>query len=212
MCFSEKASIVSFLFGIFGSILCISLGGIDNKIIGYYFVYISFMQLIDYLLWRHQTCDDYNKLVSLTGMLLNHSQPIVLGLIILLLNPKYVGTISTLMFIYLCVIIPYSIPFVTNTKLQCTLKGKENHLIWNWNIMKYAEIVFSIYLFVVCGLLYYGLTNKRMGSFAVFIAIVTYVSSYVIYSSKYVGTIWCYYSAFIPILYYLLEICKTIKL
>lgn len=212
MCFSERASIVSFFFGIIGSLLLISLDSINNKIIGYYFIYISFMQIIDFLLWRHQVCDDYNRMVSLLGMLLNNSQPIVLGMIILLFNPKHQNIILSFMLLYLCVVIPYSIPFVTDKKLQCTLKGKEKHLLWNWNLLKYSLIMYFIYLFVVCGLFIYGLTNFKIGSFVAFIAIITYISSLFIYTQKYVGTIWCYYSAFIPILSYFSQYCKIINL
>ncbi len=211
MCFSERASIVSFFFGIIGSLLLISLGGVNNKIIGYYFVYISFMQFIDFLLWRHQICDDYNRMISLLGMLLNHSQPIVLGMIILLFNPIHQNIIYTLMLLYLCVIIPYSLPFVTNKNLQCTLKGKENHLLWNWNLLKYSLIMYFIYLFVVCGLFIYGLTNYNIGLFVAFIAVITYVTSFFIYTPKYVGTIWCYYAVFLPILSYLIQYYKIFK-
>lgn len=212
MCFSERASILSFFFGIIGSLLLISLGSVNNKIIGYYFIYLSFMQLIDFLLWRHQVCDDYNRMVSLMGMLLNNSQPIVLGMIILLFNPKHQNIILSFMLLYLCVVIPYSIPFVTDKKLQCTLKGKENHLVWNWNLLKYTLIMYFIYLFAVCGLFIYGMTNFKTGLFFAFIAIITYVTSFFIYSQKYVGTIWCYYSVFIPIISYLLQYYKIIKL
>lgn len=211
MCFSERASIVSFFFAIIGSLLLISLDSVNNKIIGYYFIYVSFMQFIDFLLWRHQVCDDYNRMISLMGMLLNNSQPIVLGMIILLFNPKHQNIIVGLMLLYLCVIIPYSIPFVTDKKLQCTLKGKENHLLWNWNLLKYNEIMYFIYLFVVCGLFIYGLTNYKIGFISAFIAIITYVSSLFLYAQKYVGTIWCYYSVFIPIISYLLQYCKIIN-
>lgn len=212
MCFSERASILSFFFGMIGSLLLISLGGVNNKIIGYYFIYISFMQIIDFLLWRHQKCDDYNRMISLLGMLLNHSQPIILGMIILLFNPIHQNIILSLMLVYLCAVIPYSLPFVTNKKLQCTLKGQENHLLWNWNLMKYKKIMYSIYLFVVCGLFIYGLTNFKIGSFVAFIAIITYVSSLFLYAQKYVGTIWCYYAVFLPIISYLFQRYKIIKL
>ncbi len=212
MCFSERASIVSFFFGIIGSLLLISLGGVNNKIIGYYFVYISFMQIIDFLLWRHQVCDDYNRMISMLGMLLNNSQPIVLGMIILLFNPKHQNIILSFMLLYLCVVIPYSLPFVTDKKLQCTLKGKENHLIWNWNLLKYSLIMYFIYLVTVCGLFTYGLTNFKIGLFISFIAVITYVSSLFIYTQKYIGTIWCYYAVFLPILSYLIQYYKIIKL
>jgi|UniRef100_A0A6C0CWX7 hypothetical protein len=212
MCFSERASIVSFFFGIIGSLLLISLGGVNNKIIGYYFIYISFMQIIDFLLWRHQVCDDYNRIISFLGMLLNNSQPIVLGMIILLFNPIHQNIILTLMLLYLCFVIPYSLPFVTNKKLQCTLKGKENHLVWNWNLLKYSTMIYFIYLLTVCGLFIYGLTNFKIGFFVAFIAIITYVTSLFIYTPKYVGTIWCYYAVFLPILSYLIQYYKIIKL
>lgn len=211
MCFSERASIVSFFFGIIGSLLLISLGGVNNKIIGYYFVYISFMQIIDFLLWRHQVCDDYNRMISLLGMFLNNSQPIVLGMIILLFNPKHQNIILSFMLLYLCFVIPYSLPFVTNKKLQCTLKGKENHLLWNWNLLKYSLIMYFIYLVTVSGLFTYGLTNFKIGLFIAFIAVITYVSSLFIYTQKYVGTIWCYYAVFLPILSYLIQYYKFLK-
>lgn len=212
MCFSERASIISFFVGIIGSLLLISLGSVNNKIIGYYFVYISFMQIIDFLLWRHQVCDDYNRMISLLGMLLNNSQPIVLGMIILLFNPKHQNIILSFMLLYLCVAIPYSIPFVTDKKLQCTLKGKENHLIWNWNLLKDNVIMYSIYLFVVCGMLIYGVTNYKIGLLFAMIAIITFLSSLFIYTTKYVGTIWCYYAVFLPIILYLGQYYKIIKL
>ena len=190
MCFSERASIVSFFFGIMGSLLLISLGGINNKIIGYYYMYVSLLQFIDFLFWRHQICDDYNRMISFLGMLLNHSQPFVLGMLILLFNPIHQNIIYTLMLVYLCVIIPYSIPFVIDKKLQCTLKGKENHLIWNWNLMKYKKFVYFIYVVAVSGMFIYGLTNYKIGLLFAMIAIITFLSSLVIYTEKYLGTIW----------------------
>ena len=36
MCFSKNASIASFSIGIVGAILCISLGTITDKIVGYF--------------------------------------------------------------------------------------------------------------------------------------------------------------------------------
>jgi len=211
MCFSERASIVSFFFGIIGSLLLISLGSVNNKIIGCYLMYISLMQIIDFLLWRHQLCDNYNRMISLLGMLLNHSQPLVLGMIILLFNPKHKNIILTLMFVYLCVVIPYSIPFITDKKLQCTLKGKEKYLLWNWNLMKYYIIMYPTFLFIICGMFIYGLTNYKIGLFFALTATILFVSSYYIYKTKYLGTMWCYYSVFVPIILYLIQYYKFLK-
>ena len=116
------------------------------------------------------------------------------------------------MLVYLCAVIPYSLPFVTDKKLQCTLKGKENHLLWNWNLLKYNKIMYYIYLFVVCGMFIYGLTNYKIGLFVAFIAIITYVTSLFVYTPKYVGTIWGYYTVFRPIILYVAQYYKIIKL
>ena len=115
------------------------------------------------------------------------------------------------MLVYLCAVIPYSIPFVTNKKLQCTLKGKEKYLLWNWNLMKYYIIMYPTFLFIICGMFIYGLTNYKIGLFFAITAIITFVSSYYIYKTKYLGTMWCYYSVFIPIILYLLQYYKFLK-
>jgi hypothetical protein len=86
MCYSANASIVSFTFGVIGSLLCVSLGSVKDKILGFFLFFVSFMQGIEYLLWKHQICDNYNKFISVLGMILNHLQPIVLGLLVILFN------------------------------------------------------------------------------------------------------------------------------
>ena len=122
MCFSAEISIITFIVGIIGSLLCISLGKPVDKILGYFFIFVSLMQGIEYLLWNHQKCDNYNRFLSILGMVLNHLQPIVLGLLILYFN-KNVSTkiMYLIMFLYLCAIIPYSIQFLNNKNLECTI-------------------------------------------------------------------------------------------
>jgi len=208
MCFSEKASIISFSTGILGAILCISLGTITDKIIGYYFGFISLMQLIEYLLWRHQKCDDYNRTISFIGMILNNIQPIILGVIIFLVNPenKNKKWITLVMFIYLCVIIPYSAQFI-NKPDQCTLKNEKNkHLMWQWYLMDHTVFVYSVYLITVCLLCILGFPKLKYGIYAAIVNAFTYTTSLYFYPQKVVGALWCYYSVFLPIIYYFIRI------
>ena len=78
MCFSKEVSLVTFILGLFTSYLCYSVNTPEYKIIGLFFAFVILMQGIDYLLWEHQQCDDLNKNISTTGMLLNNLQPIIL--------------------------------------------------------------------------------------------------------------------------------------
>jgi hypothetical protein len=110
MCFSAKVSLFTFLLGFVSSILCVTLGKIMDMVIGLLLGYVSLMQFIEYLLWNHQKCDNYNKTISIIGMILNHAQPIVLGIILLYVSnpfPKNKYIILIIMFIYTLCAIPY---------------------------------------------------------------------------------------------------------
>ena len=210
MCYSENASIISFSFGIIGSLLCILLGTVTDKILGFFLAFVSLMQGIEYLLWKHQICDNYNKIISVLGMVLNHLQPVVLGLLVIIFNPKLGETklhwIYSFMVFYLCAIIPYSIQFLKDSKSLCTIKNKEtSHLQWNWNSMKYAQIIYFIFLLTFCALFLLGLPKLNYGIYASLTTIVTFSTSNFFYPQKHTGAMWCYYVVFLPFLYYILR-------
>lgn len=204
MCFSEQASIVSFTVGILGSALCFSLGTIPDKVVGLFLGYVSFMQGIEFLLWRHQVCDDYNRMLSIAGMLLNHLQPIMLGLIILYIaRPKTSVSIIVLICIYTVVITIYSIPFFANTPNQCTLKNETNHLHWKWNSMKGSLLVYIYFAFTMCSIFILGV---KYGVKFAFITLFTYASSLFLYHRAVAGALWCYYVAFLPLIYFIIRL------
>jgi hypothetical protein len=184
----------------------ISLGKPVDKIVGYFFMFVSLMQGIEYLIWNHQKCDNYNRFLSILGMVLNHLQPIVLGLLILYFN-KNVSTkiIYIIMFLYSCAIIPYSIQFLNNKKLVCTIKNKKafNHLLWNWNNMIFAYIIYLIFLLTLCLLFYFGFPN-RYKFIAILVALISFGSSYFVYYKEGVmGSLWCFYILLITYIYYI---------
>lgn len=209
MCFSEKASILSFTIGLIGSFLCISLGSVKDRIIGYFFGFVSLMQGIEYLLWSHQTCDTYNRAISLLGMFFNHLQPVVLGIIILLINKNLSNKpwIYLIMFLYLLIIVPYSLQyFLVGKDKQCTMKNMTNHLQWNWNILQYNQLIYLIFLFTMSALFLLGMPTLKTGMYFALGAILSYITSCMLYSYNDVGALWCYYVAFIPILYFILHV------
>ena len=209
MCYSAEASLLSFTVGLVGALLSISLGSIKDKIVGYFFGFVSLMQGIEYLLWRHQKCDNYNRLISFLGMFLNHLQPFVLGIILLMINKniKNKDWIYLVMLAYLLFIVPYSLQFFSVDKeIQCTMKNTANHLQWNWNILKYNRIIYFIFLFTMCALFLLGLPPIKSGRNFALGAILTYTTSAILYNTNDVGALWCYYVAFIPLTYYFLNI------
>lgn len=208
MCFSSSMSLFAFITGIIGCILVYSLGGPSNKILALFIGFVAFMQFIEYLLWNHQKCDNYNKLISKIGMWLNHLQPIVLGLLVIIFNPTIpYFIISIIILLYLCVIIPYSLQYKDIGKLECTIKNlKTDHLKWVWNYLHHHGLVYALFLLAFVLISLYGLPNKELGIYAAIVAVLTFFSSAFIYKNH-VGSMWCFYTVFIPILYYLY--CKT---
>jgi len=208
MCFSEQASIVSFTAGILGSALCFSLGTIPDKVIGLFLVYVSLMQGIEFLLWRHQICDDYNRILSIASMVFVNTQPIVLGLIILYFAGQKmvswrINLIVALILIYAIVITGYSIPFLADTTNQCILKNETNHLRWKWNAREGSSYVYTLYVIILCCLFILGL---KYGLFFAGVTVFTHLSSLLLYPTSVAGSIWCYYVAYFPILYFIARV------
>ena len=237
MCFSASMSLFSFCAGLAGAIMVYSLGTFPDKIFAIVYGFVSFMQVIDYLLWNHPICDDYNRLVSICGMFLNHLQPVVCGMAILWLNERLPTVnrivIWVMLAIYLLVISEYSWEFLTTKEKECTLKDSDDHLHWNWNFMKYYHYAYTTFLFTMGGLWYFGMplllhwksplhlyidTKEpqveginfwaTFGNLSAAKSLLLYITTRQVYGTGDVGSLWCFYSVFIPFVYYLIR--KTV--
>lgn len=191
MCFSEKASLIALVTGLTSSLLCYSVGKPDYKIVGLFFAFVTLMQVVEYLLWRHQVCDAYNKMVSFVGMLLNHLQPVVLFTLLWYFNKP---TDIRVLLVYLLFIIPWSLRDV-----GCTLKGHDSHLVWDWNQQRHRHIVYGVFVITMSLMAYKGL-----GSYAALYVLVTHILTHLVYPSSYsIGSLWCFFVVVSPLIYML---------
>jgi len=193
MCFSEDISLYTFLTGfIFSSVLYLKENK-ELKVIGLFFAFVSLMQLIEYLLWKHKVCDDYNKNVTYIGMIINHLQPIVLfALVHFYLKPKNENYL--LLVLYVTLITFYSMQF----NKECTLKDEQGHLNWKWNSLHYN----CVYLLFLGCLVIFGLNLPQYGKIFSVFSVVGYFASYFIYKdTNVIGSMWCFFAAFAPLLF-----------
>ena len=171
------------------------------------------MQLIEYLLWSHQTYDKYNKTISLLGLILNHTQPIILGLLLLLINKnknKNKKLILIIMLIYSLCAIKYSMQY--NQYKMCTIKNKFNHLEWKWNYLSYKYIFYFIYVITLFLLFYINIEDPSYSLFFCSTLFISLALSNIFYSgSTAVGALWCFYIVFLPTIYYFLRINKILN-
>lgn len=207
MCYSSNVSIASFTIGMTFSFILFKSNEISYKIIGVSLMFAILMQFIEFLLWNHQVCDKYNKIISISGMIFNHLTPVMVAIIILTLtkqtdyNKKIILIVTA---IYLLFIIPYSMQYLLNKNLQCTVKVPGNpYLLWNWLNMPYIYIISFIYLLTLVILIYIGIPDVKLSSFFNIILVGSLLLSYIIYPRPYLGSLWCYFGAFLPVLTFL---------
>ena len=155
MCYSKELSLASFSFGLFSCLMLINFGNAKsestNKAIGYFFLFVTFMQFIEYLMWVDIDCKNgINKFSSAIGPIFNHIQPIVLLLVATiflepanLISPNIVIPANILYLIY-C----YNqyVKYISNKSNLCVKPNECGHLDWTWkkdfNYMFYFAISF----------------------------------------------------------------------
>lgn len=209
MCFSQKSSIITFIIGLLGSFalyfygLKYSLFSKENKIVSLYFVFVSFMQLFDYLIWidinnKSGKYRNLNKISGYLAPLFNHFQPTVLYLLETYFYKKWNfigGFINLLYFGYVGK--TYN-DYLQNPKNIIT-GVYDNHLYWNWkNHFNY------LWYFIV---LFYNVTSyfpSLYGTIFIIFGTLTLLVSSKFFKSN-VGELWCYFACFIPIIMILIN-------
>jgi hypothetical protein len=206
MCYSANVSLITFLIGITGSGLCFNVGTVEYKIVGIFFAFVVLMQLIEYLLWKHQICDSYNQNLTKTAMIINHLQPIILIACIFLFNKQNVSPKMLCLLVFYTVIISlYSFNFLKSS--SCTLKSStpgNSHLIWDWNGLKYSNLVYAIFLVSLILIGIWGFPTTSSGVLFAAICFFSFMISRFIYGKQgVIGAVWCFFAAFAPLFYLL---------
>lgn len=192
MCYSKDLSLSSLSFGIIASLMLLNFGNPQsantNKAIGYFFLFVTLMQLVEYFLWIDIDCSNgFNKLGSLLGPILNHLQPVVLLIVAtIFLNPSNLISQSIVIPANVLYLIYSGYQYVKYLSTQTNLCVKTNecdHLDWTWkkdfNYIFYFAISFinvanfytNVNLMVSFGISYLLLIvsifgfNKNVGEF-----------------------------------------------
>ena len=199
MCFSEGVSAATFLIGMIASATIWYRGRGEDRIFALIFMFIVLMQGVEYLLWRHQRCDDWHRSVSVMGSWLNLLQPVAAASVIWWLaanpNPWMFAVVAA----YLAFIIPYLWHF--QGSLRCTTPRTGNpHLVWGWANMAGRGLLWTVYLAAFIAVIYLGLSTTSANSFtAVFLA--SLGLSALFYPRESIGSIWCVAAALVPVGY-----------
>jgi len=194
MCWNKEISLNTFLFSSFVLLLIIynneytqyKINELNNVWMYLFFVSFILMQLIEYFIWKNIDNKFYNKIFTISAVLLLFLQPIATNMLI-----SDIILQRSLLFLYLVFAIPFIIYRIQTKNINSSV-SKLGHLQWNIifdiknnNIDKLLLILwFIFFLFPLfyqrnpCGFLFGFIT----------LSIITY--NY--YKDNTIGSMWCW--------------------
>ncbi len=210
MCYTSSTSIKAFIIGVVSSLLLITLDfknkNIDTnksyKIIGYFFLFVTLMQLYDAIFWNHPPPSNTNKITTKLAMITNHLQPIVLGLLIYYFNRNMEETSKIALIVYTICITLYTINAWNKVEYTTVSNRSNPSLDWEWNRQDLASFVYFIFLVTLIILFYQNV--KVGGILAAILTLISFLFSLYKYQIKAAsGRFWCYFAAFAPVIFLL---------
>lgn len=165
---------------------------------------VGAMQLCEAMLWRHPECSETHGQISSIGAVVNHLEPFVLWCAsVWLLKPKSAAWERAAALVVLAYCLLFSgitAEFLTRPLERRCARVTPNGLVWQWNdtsatyMAFLATLLITTYAYMPAGL-DVAMCGAIGGTFAV---------SYGMYRSKaMVGSMWCFFAAFLPWLVYI---------
>lgn len=192
MCYDLNASIRSSVIGMVSSIALYLKG---NTTLGLFFIFVTLMQVYDWIFWINQEENRVNYITTKIAMISNHLQPIVLALLVG--NLDKVSTV--VLFAYIAAAVVYSSD--AYNKISYTLVNRKSYpsLYWEWNDLPWAVPFYSLFL------LSFMVTCRNLPAPTSYILMalnaITFMFSYYTYKESTVGKGWCYIAAYVPLLF-----------
>lgn len=205
MCYSAESSIISFLIGGGISIYLLGSKNNTNKHIGLFFLCVSMIQFLEFMMWIDQDCGLLNNIASRSVIFVLGSQiySIFLGAYLYktTIIPEKILKILlipiTIIFLY------FGLKNYFDTKNNwCTKPNEDKSLQWanvNQENMYFTYVYYAVFLLApflikelwkgllifILGIISFNLTRYKNGNTS--------------------NSRWCYYSAFVPLLFVLID-------
>jgi len=211
MCWSEKASLTTFIIGLVLCLFLIIRNAAYDRLFGIFFMWVIFMQFLEYLMWRDIECKgNLNNIASQIAWFQNLTQPLVCG--ILLIVYVYVGQtlkeknknspIPLPLFVVLLIAYawlflwwifdkkPYKEKFCTQ---PCKNNCRGHYLQWPW-IKNHGSLIWTGYFIAFAAIIVASLRNKAALILSAYLLISCAIASIFLPFSKAWGSWWCVFA------------------
>ena len=201
MCYNKNISLGTYILGLVG---CYNLYiNYNYKIEAIILAWVIQMQLVEYILWENQSCNDTNKITTKLGLIINHLEPIILWISILFLSSKEFPEWINLFMLGFCVITFFYTKDILDKKNkdisdECTTVTNESkpHLYWAWNSQHKSGMYYALFLICFNILIINGVDHGY--HFSTLVTLSFFISAGIYKDSKSVGAMWCFISAYMP--------------
>jgi len=198
MCWNEKVSLNTFVFGLFAILFSLQNEIIDKKSALFYFSVIV-IQLMEYFTWKNINDKNKNKLFSKIILAVLFFQ------VVLFINKYFEDPVKSKLYMLYTVLILFAILI---SKIDFSMsKASNGHLSWDFIKMPIA----IVYILFMLGILYH------IKDYKMFLINVIIISSvlYTYYKTNTWGSLWCWIGNLISVVLiykvFYKEICKLKK-
>lgn len=208
MCYTKQASLTAFFTGLISSLLLIYFGSQEykqqNLVIGILFLFVSFMQLFDYMMYIDPGCKSgWNKLAGYLGPLFNAFQPLILFMFLWMVsdNSSIKYTALAVNMIYLVYVIVIYLNYLKKGQI-CSYQ-ENGRLSWSWYNNGFGGTWNKFYLIVLVFNLIFLLKYKYI-MIASVLGLIFFLIS--VWNYQYhIGEWWCWMVNSIPFIILLLQ-------
>ena len=198
MCINAPVSITSFLVGVTSSLVLIYYGApkfhLENMITGIFYIYISFMQLVEFFMWIDLDGKlGLNRIATIIAPIYVMLQPIVLYVLKAFITGRQNMLYNIAAITYTANEVFLYTEFIRDTKILLT-RPKDGVLLWKWNSPNYSYFIMFAWAILLFFPLSYALMILIFGILSLWLSIYAYKSDF--------PTIWCLMNAYIPMFIY----------
>lgn len=214
MCWSREASLATFALGWGASAYLIFRNGPADRLWGFFFLWVTGMQFLEFLQWSDQACGELNNVASQIAWFQNLAQPLVGGALL----AAYVYTGATLaarnthshvplqalaaaMTAYTVAFLAWIFaarPYQTH---MCAKPAKDcaHHLQWPWT-KDFPSWIWIAYFAALAVIVLASLKNRGAAALSAYLVVTCVVASLFMPFSKAVGSWWCVFAIGAPVL------------
>jgi hypothetical protein len=203
MCYTANDSLLGYIINSISSILLYNISNdAQYKVMALFLLFVGQMQIFDFSFWKNQSCNSLNQIATKLAIAFNHLQPIILFLLQTLYGFKQSPLSLTILLFYIVFGLFYN--FAAFKEINCTLPIN-GIMKWKWNHLPGKDLY---YLFFIAYLAIASFNFKDL-TFQIVSLLVSILTFFIAHKTPVLnistGRIWCYYAAFMPLVFIALK-------